>query len=92
MFVERQPRVYHKHDPSRPCDAIYVGRPTKWGNPFRLTCEAERALVIMRYAIWLQTQPALIAAARVELRGKDLVCWCAPKRCHADVLIHIANE
>ena len=26
------------------------------------------------------------------LRGKDLVCWCAPKRCHADILLKYANE
>ena len=26
------------------------------------------------------------------LRGKDLVCWCAPQRCHADVLLKYANE
>ena len=25
------------------------------------------------------------------LRGKDLVCWCAPARCHADVLMDLAN-
>jgi hypothetical protein len=26
-----------------------------------------------------------------ELRGKDLVCWCAPKPCHGDVLLRLAN-
>ena len=25
-------------------------------------------------------------------RGKDLVCWCALKRCHGDVLLQLANE
>ena len=29
---------------------------------------------------------------RRELRGKDLVCFCAPKPCHADVLLEIAND
>jgi hypothetical protein len=28
---------------------------------------------------------------RCELRGKDL-CWCAPERCHAEVLIELANR
>ncbi len=27
-----------------------------------------------------------------ELRGEDLVCWCAPLPCHADVLLELANE
>jgi hypothetical protein len=31
-------------------------------------------------------------AALHELRGKDLVCWCAPERCHAWVLIKLANR
>lgn len=27
-----------------------------------------------------------------ELRGKDLVCWCAPgEPCHADILLELAN-
>jgi hypothetical protein len=30
-------------------------------------------------------------AALPELRGKDLVCWCAPDACHADVLLELAN-
>ena len=29
---------------------------------------------------------------QAELRGKDLVCWCAPQRCHADVLMKYANQ
>jgi Domain of unknown function (DUF4326) len=36
-------------------------------------------------------QPSLIAALH-ELRGKHLVCWCAPERCHAEVLIELANR
>src|SRR4051794_26242749 len=27
-----------------------------------------------------------------ELRGKDLVCWCAPENCHGDVLLDLANK
>jgi Domain of unknown function (DUF4326) len=26
-----------------------------------------------------------------ELRGRDLICWCAPERCHGDVLLRLAN-
>jgi hypothetical protein len=31
-------------------------------------------------------------AALHELRGKDLLCWCAPGSCHADVLVELANR
>lgn len=27
-----------------------------------------------------------------ELRGKDLLCWCYPAPCHADVLLELAND
>jgi len=27
-----------------------------------------------------------------ELRGKDLICWCAPLPCHADILLELANQ
>lgn len=27
-----------------------------------------------------------------ELRGKDLLCCCVPKRCHCETLLRIANE
>ncbi len=28
---------------------------------------------------------------KAELKGKDLVCWCAPKACHAETIMEIAN-
>lgn len=71
---------------------VYVGRPSPWGNPFRLTKESDRDLVVQRYESWLLGQPALVAKARFELAGKVLACWCAPKACHADVLARVANE
>ncbi len=85
------PRVHNKRD-GYPPGAVYVGRPTKWGNPFRLFDEVHRPAVLEMYEEWLQTQPELRAAMKSELRGKDLVCWCTPKACHADVIFRIANE
>lgn len=76
---------------SPPKDAVYVGRPSKWGNPFPLNAEADRETVLAQYEDWLLRQPVLLAAVRSELRGKHLSCWCAPKLCHADVLLRIAN-
>ena len=69
--------------------SIYVGRPSKWGNPFIIGRDGTRDEVIAKYRAWIMRQPALLAALH-ELRGKDLVCWCAPERCHADVLIDLA--
>lgn len=81
-----------------PPDAVYVGRPTKFGNPFTTTPDdtpEDRAEIVRRYRDWL-THPnrhALVADVKSELRGKNLACWCrAGEPCHADVLLEIANS
>ncbi|SEP53675.1 MULTISPECIES: DUF4326 domain-containing protein [Amycolatopsis] len=64
---------------------VYIGRPSKWGNPFVIGRDGSREQVITRYERWLLAQPELVAAL-AELSGKTLGCWCAPNRCHGDVL------
>lgn len=68
---------------------VYIGRPSKWGNPFTVE-EHGRDGAVDAYAEWIKTQPELLAALP-ELRGRVLGCWCAPKRCHGDVLVGLAN-
>jgi hypothetical protein len=70
---------------------VYIGRPSSWGNPFRLADESQRDEVVARYRDWLMGQPELLVRVRRELRGKRLGCWCAPRACHGDVLAEIAN-
>jgi Domain of unknown function (DUF4326) len=70
-------------------DRVYVGRPSKWGNPFVIGRDGSRDEVIAKYRTWIVRQPALMAALH-ELRGNNLVCWCAPELCHADMLIELA--
>ena len=94
-------KVFNKrHRNNHPSDAVYVGRPTKWGNPFThlpKNTKAEfvvssRDEAVSKYEEWINSNPELIEAAKTELRGKDLICWCAPLSCHADVLLRIANS
>ena len=87
------PRVWNRHKKGIPAGAVYVGRPTKWGNYSGDVNKdgSNRAEVIARYRQDLLSNPKLMADL-YELRGKDLVCWCAPKRCHADVLLELANK
>jgi hypothetical protein len=75
---------------------IYVGRPSPLGNPFPLYREAERGAVIRDYEDWLAEQLLdPLSAASIEMRRlaalarkQDLclVCWCAPKACHAAII------
>jgi hypothetical protein len=69
----------------------YVGRPTRWGNPWSVS-EHGHAGAVARYRADLQADPARLAAARVELGGRDLACWCPlDLDCHADTLLELAN-
>ena len=68
---------------------IYIGRPSKWGNPFIIGRDGNRDQVIARYEQWVITQPHLMAALP-ELAGRVLGCWCAPNACHGDVLARLA--
>lgn len=77
---------------------IYIGRPSKWGNPFshRQGTSAEfkvsnRAEAIQKYEEWILTQPHLMADLR-ELRGKVLGCWCNPKPCHGNILVQLIEK
>lgn len=85
-------KVLNKYKNGIPKDAVYVGRPTKWGNPFVVGVHGERGECVEKFREWVYTQPELIEAIKRDLKGKDLVCFCAPKSCHADVLIEIANS
>jgi len=75
-----------------PPNSVFVGRPTIWGNPFWIgRVHGTREQVIEKFRRYLQDRPDLIERARQELRGKNLICFCAPLPCHADVLLEVAN-
>lgn len=84
-----------------PEGAVYVGRPSKWGNPTD-TAEGYRRWLDGLTPCWIENGETLnqTEALRLwilehihELRGKDLMCWCKPgSDCHADVLLEMANE
>ena len=70
---------------------VYIGRPSKWGNPYEIGRDGTREEVIAKYRTHFQSTPALLAALP-ELRGKTLGCWCAPRACHGDILWELANQ
>ena len=93
------PKVLNKRTDKIPPDAVYVGRGSfhglpnsKWSNPFRIGVDGNRQEVIAKYADWLDGMVFNDLLDLDELAGKDLVCWCAPLPCHADVLLELANK
>jgi hypothetical protein len=93
---------------------VYVGRGTRWGNPYRLvrrsngwavqygddgasvgtfpTDTEARRYATEAFRVWAQRTVGYAVRARVELRGRSLMCWCPlDEPCHADVLLQLAN-
>ncbi len=87
-----------------PANTVYVGRPTKWGNPWPVTPPSKRLhgvgedfyyrRAVDEFLFWIaqEEQAELRADIRQELKGKNLACWCKEGMpCHADLLLKIAN-
>jgi len=71
-----------------PENAVYVGRPTKWGNPFKVGIDGNLDEVLQKYEKYLKVRINLDPHFLSPLRGKDLACWCPLNQpCHADILL-----
>jgi len=74
---------------------VYIGRPGYFGNPFVLHREQDRESVVHRYELYARKR--MIEDIEFEkkikdLYGKTLGCYCAPRLCHGDILLKIAEE
>jgi len=78
------------HCKKEPYD-IYIGRGSKWGNPFKIGRDGTRKEVIEKYRIYLLYNDELLADLH-ELKGKVLGCYCSPKPCHGDILIEFCES
>ena len=91
-------RVQRTRRKPLPDMAIYVGRPTPFGNPVKIKDAGSHEEAVKWYRLWL-TKTKLEGEARLirellpTISGYDLACWCPlDKPCHADVLLELANE
>jgi len=83
-------KVYNRKNKDAPDGSVYVGRPSKWGNPFHISKYCTREQAVQKYRDTLGKRDKI--EIRRELKGKNLICWCSPEPCHADVLLEIANS
>lgn len=82
-----------------PANTVYVGRPTKYGNPYSPRGNSRNIFAAVppdnKTAVRWYREAAvkLPASSFADIRGKNLCCWCAlDQPCHADVLLEIANK
>lgn len=68
--------------------AVYIGRPSVFGNPFVIGKDGTRDEVIAKYRrwFWARLRDEEFARQALSLKGRDLCCWCAPAPCHGDVI------
>lgn len=81
--------VLNKHKHAVPAGAVYIGRGSKWGNPFVMGVHGDRDAVCDKYKKRLQhhiNNGEVTLQELADLHGKDLVCFCAPLRCHGHEL------
>ena len=82
-------------------DAAYIGRAmrfvpgaetaSRWANPFSVE-RYGRARCLELFEARVRGNHGGLWDALEELRGKELGCWCAPERCHGDVLRALLSE
>lgn len=72
----------------------YVGRPTRWGNPFTEGDQGWRANQFREHLLSeYLCRDFAVEEIKAHLAGKNLSCWCAQDTpCHADVLLALAND
>ncbi len=80
-----------------PANTVYVGRPTKWGNPYKVGDKFMFDIIDRSSAVYPLFESYIYQKLKTldikELQGKNLACWCPlDKPCHADILIKLANK
>jgi len=72
---------------------VYIGRGSKWGNPFSIGEHGNRDDVISKYEMYIMSPHGRhLFDALHELDGKILGCWCSPKACHGDILKRMVED
>jgi hypothetical protein len=88
----RRIRYRMQYRSQMPKNTIYVGRPTCYGNPYKVR-QYGRNRVIELYRKWIQEKVAAGTINIRRLKGKNLACWCElDQECHADILLELARK
>lgn len=82
-----QKRSFFDYTWKRNPNAVYIGRGSRWGSPFKLQ-EYDRETALGMYRLWLRYQLIINPNFLEPLRDKDLVCFCSlEEKCHGDIII-----
>lgn len=88
--MSTSPRVLNRHHTGVVFNACYIGRGSKYGNPFVIGVDGTREEVIAKFVCYAEERFTREEVMR-DLEGRDLLCSCKPKACHGDWLLAWAN-
>lgn len=88
--MESLTRIINLNSDSADEHTVYIGRPSKWGNPYRAGIDGTKTEVLALYKQHVLSTPELLNSLN-ELEGKTLACWCKPAKCHRDVLVELID-
>lgn len=66
-----------------------IGRPTPFGNPYRINADRDRDKVVELYREYFYKrieEDEAFKKAIEGLKGKVLGCFCKPLACHGDII------
>jgi len=86
-----RPRIYNADTDIIPDGAVYVGRSSRYGNPYRLGVDGTAGDVAILYLKYLVANPELVQDIKLNLKDKNLVCHCSSELCHAAILQLLAG-
>ena len=104
--ASHRPKVVNVRTTKEPCEYIgrseEFGGPTKWGNPYIIGTDGTREEVVAKHEEWFLSDKEIkhegfpfsnkeLRSQLQELRGKNLGCHCAPRPCHGDLYLSLAN-
>lgn len=73
-----------------PANTVNISRGTKWDKKWRAGIHGTKAEVLEMHKHDLASDPQKLKDID-ELVGKNLLCHCAPRICHGDILLELAG-
>ena len=75
---------------------VFIGRPSIFGNPFKITLAVDRDTVINKYREYfynrIERDEAFKNRVILECTGRRLGCYCHPQACHGDIIAEWLNS
>ena len=84
-------KVYNLYHKDAPSGSVYIGRPSRWGNPYVIGKDGNRKEVVEKYTVYLADKllndKEFVADLKELCKAPGLVGYCKPAECHGDHLV-----